>query len=94
MSGNDIQLFNFKGNIMSFFPSMKDEEPKAQQEQEQPQPQKPPKIDPRFIIIDGTNLVKLVEDNPDIPVGKTDRGIFEAGLWIASNYNPATGEMH
>ena len=55
------------------------------------------KIDPRLVLIDGNNLIKLVEDNPSIPVGKTDigSGTFPPpiGQWQPMNYNPQTGEV-
>ena len=35
-----------------------------------------PRLDPRTVIIDGANLVKVVEDNPDLPVGDVRRGYF------------------
>jgi hypothetical protein len=57
------------------------------------EPQPEMKVPPHMVIIDGTNLVKLVEDNPEIPEGKTDAGSGVHGFWQPLNYNPATGEM-
>lgn len=51
------------------------------------------KIDPRTVIIDGKDLIKLIEDNPDIPEGKTDKGIAQFDMWQPINYSPETGEM-
>lgn len=64
---------------------------------ERPQPDAPTqpemKVPPHMVIIDGTNLVKVVADNPEIPEGKTDVGNGEFRHWQALNYNPATGGM-
>lgn len=65
----------------------------VKEEETPPEPKPEEKIDPRMVIIDGTNLVKLVEDNPEIPEGKTDVGIFQLDVWEPMNYDIKTGEM-
>lgn len=74
---------------MNFFNySVKEEEATPQ-----PDPQPQEKVDPRMVIIDGANLIKLVADNPEIPEGKVDIGVSDIGYWQPANYNPQTGEM-
>jgi hypothetical protein len=70
---------------MTFFqqPKFRDQQP---QREESPQD-----VPPHMVVIDGGNLIKLVEDNPEIPEGKTD--IQAPFGWVPLNYNPETGEM-
>lgn len=63
--------------------------PSTEPQQEHPEM----KVPPHMVIIDGANLVKLVEDNPEVPEGKTDIGNGMMGMWQPVNYNPQTGEM-
>lgn len=75
---------------MSFFSYKPQEEkpgvPPSQSEKEM-------NIPPHMIIIDGTNLVKLIEDNPELPEGPTDIGNGQFGVWRPCNYNPETMEI-
>lgn len=62
-------------------------------EQSQPQAEVPPQapIPSDRIIIDGSHLIKLVEDTPEIPDGKVDIGDGMRRLLEPLNYNPQTG---
>jgi hypothetical protein len=78
---------------MSFFPNADPPKEKSVDEDNETSNVKSEKLDPRNIIIDGSNLIKLVADNPDIKPGKTDKGIFQFDMWVPVNYNPETGEI-
>ncbi len=61
-----------------------------------PPPPPPPPIKqppPDRVIIDGAQLIKEGEDNPEIPMGKFDIGQGMAKQWNPLNYNPQTGEL-
>jgi hypothetical protein len=81
---------------LTFFPNQGPRPAPEQKEQQQDRQEQQQKVDPRMVIIDGSNLIKVVEDNPEIPEGKVDRGLGMAGpygMWQPSNYNPETGEQ-
>lgn len=72
---------------MTFF-----QQPKFKEQTKQAEtPQHPQDVPPHMVVIDGGNLIKLVEDNPDIQPGKTD--IQTPFGWVPLNYDPQTGEM-
>ena len=65
--------------------------------QEELNARKQPSIDPHFVLIDGSNLIRAVKDDPSIKEGRTDigSGTFPPplGHWVPANYNPVTGEL-
>jgi hypothetical protein len=72
---------------MTFF-----EQPKFKQQPEpEPEDRKQDKVPPQIITIDGSNLIKEVPDNKDIPEGKID--IITMFYSVPFNYDPQTGEM-
>lgn len=70
---------------MSFF----DYKPQDQKPQDETKPQQ--HIPSDRIIIDGSHLIKLVDDNPEIPDGKVDIGNGMSRRLEPLNYNPETG---
>ena len=59
----------------------------------QPEPQNEPKIDPFRVIIEGSQLIKEVEDDPSIPDARVDIGNGMTRLLQPLNYNVQTGEI-
>jgi hypothetical protein len=61
---------------------------------ENPQVSKPEvKVDPHTVIIDGSNLIKVVEDNPELPELPVDIGMGLQGIWQPCNYDHTTGKV-
>jgi hypothetical protein len=56
--------------------------------------QKEQYIDPRMVIIEGTNLIKVVDDNPEIKEGKVEKYLNgPMSDMVPYNYDLKTGDI-